>query len=474
MYGLRPGIQQSKTFMWTRPAYLNVAAHQAIWNDFIYNKQDNMRSSTQIKSIYQKSLPKERITQYFLFGCKHELIVKGDTAVCAQERDVRAEWLGINNSNFSGRMTVSPEQRQTGFSITFNKDLDFLTSIPFFADTWFSVELPIFAIRNSLNLEQCDIHEPAQTTPIDIIAAFQQRCWRYSKIVNERTAFNPSGLIGRFGRAFLAQDHYQVVYNSMFVIPFGDGQNPEYLFDAYNGTNQHFGFGNSIHFQIPLNDDVSRYAFCWFLSLDHLFLFRNKQLRTFDLKNKPWSRYMLYNRQGGVPNQNIPGVNILTLKTRVRPYNFVNFSTGWRFKTEKCDAEIGYSLWGHGDERVKILCDFEEVYGIAGTGASAAGTATTASKSTIANQAPNDMTLISNCLTCEEEDTFVPVTIDDIDLSSAEAQSSINHLLHVSLGYVKKGETIDGFFGIGGHFEFPQKNTALHTWAVWFKVGASL
>jgi len=453
----KPGVQQSKTFMWTRPAFLSVAADQALWHDFMYNKPSKGGNSIQVKSIYQKSLSKERIKQYFMFGCKNELLVAGDNAPLKECRDVRAEWLCIN-SDFYGRMTLNPERREAGFSITFHKDLSTLSDMSFFQDYWMSIELPFFAVRNSLNLEQFDVIPNLvanKNTPTDIISAFNQKKWLYSKIPSERNNVSLIGLLARFGRAYLSEDHFKVVYYSVFNIPFGDGQNPAYLFDAYSGTNQHFGFGAGANFQVLLNKDASRYALCWFLNLEHLFMSRNKQLRTFDLKNKPWSRYMLYNRKECPSLHNIPGVNILTFNTRVRPYSFVDFSTGWRLITDQLELEIGYDLWGHGDERVKILCDFEDVYGIAGT-----MPGTSASKSTIAHQAPNDT-------------TFTPIKETDIDLSSAEAQSSLNHKFHASVGYTKMGTTADGFFGIGGAMEWPQKNSALHVWTLWLKCGVS-
>jgi len=479
------GIYQSKTFMWTRPAFLNMAAEQAFWHDFIYNKPSKGGNSVQIKSMYQKSLPKKRIKQYFLFGCSGNLLVTGDDSSCVEDRNVRAEWLGIPDSQFSGRMTIDPEQRQTGFSFTFHKDISTLSDLSMFQDYWVSVELPIFAVRNSLNLTQYDINFNGERNqgPTDLISAFNQKCWHYAKIPNERSNLNAVGLLFKFGRAFLSQDHFQVVYYSTLNIPFGDGQNPEYLFDAYLGTNRHFGMGAGANFQVLLNQDASRYALCWFLNLEQLFLMRNKQLRTFDLKGKPWSRYMLYNRMDGPANQNIPGVNILTLKSRVRPYNWVDFSTGWRFMTEHWDLELGYDLWGHGNERVEIRCNFPEIYGIAGDGATPEGKAVSASKSTICHRAENDTTTMTNYDSCTQsspgnpticqKDLFVPVTLGDIDETSAEAQSAINHKVHIAIGYVDKGTNMDGFFGFGGSLEFPQKNSALHLWNIWFKVGAS-
>ena len=53
-----PGVQESKTFMWLRPAFLSLAADQAVWHDFIYNKPTESANSVQLKSMYQKSISK--------------------------------------------------------------------------------------------------------------------------------------------------------------------------------------------------------------------------------------------------------------------------------------------------------------------------------------------------------------------------------------------------------------------------------
>src|SRR5207244_8999669 len=97
------------------------------------------------------------------------------------------------------------------------------------------------------------------------------------------------------------------------------------------------------------------------------------QLRTFDLVNKPWSRYMQYNRKNGPPNENIPGVNVLTLKTRVKPFGLFDFTMGMRVKTLHFEYELGYNIWGHAQEQLYLREEFisqcRPEFGIAGVGA---------------------------------------------------------------------------------------------------------
>ncbi len=196
-------------------------------------------------------------------------------------------------------------------------------------------------------------------------------------------------------------------------------------------------------------------------------MIRNEQLRTYDLKKKPWSRYLLLNKKGGTPDQNIPATQIFTLKTRVRPYNIIELSTGWRIRSEHVEGELGYNIWAHGDEQLYLRCPMQKGWGIAGKGAMPDGTATSASLSTISEQAPNDVDPIT------DDPIFIPLTASDLDFRSAASRAAFNHKLHASFAYVYTGCRTHGLLNIGGYYEFLQKNTALEQWGIWLKWAVS-
>lgn len=217
------------------------------------------------------------------------------------------------------------------------------------------------------------------------------------------------------------------------------------------------GVGGGVNFQIPLNKPRDGYVCCFILDLESVILIRNKQHRTFDLRGKPWSRFMLMNTLGAQPNTNIPGVNLLTYKATIKPFNMVDFAMGWRFKSPRVEFETGWGVWGHGYERVEHLKDINNhvIYGIAGT-----APGTTAHLSTIEQQAPNDP-------------YFVPITLGDIDEHSASNAGALNFRVFFSGGLTKKGETKDSVFGAGWSIDLPYKNSSLQVWNVWIKLGAT-
>jgi hypothetical protein len=255
------------------------------------------------------------------------------------------------------------------------------------------------------------------------------------------------------------------------------------------GNNNHWGLGGGMDIQWLLNRDPSDYAFCFFAELEATFFVRRHEQRIFDLKCKPWSRYLLLTNRNGPLGNTTPGVNVLTREVKVRPWGAVDLSTGLRINTERMQFEVSYNLWTHPDERVCLRCPFGDEWGIAGTvdpltrptftgptpppPAPFANTVT-ASRSTIQHQSDNDIIRFKETDgTVILESIFVPIRENDLDFNSAEAQGTLNHKASAAIGFIRNGVRTNAVFGFGFYFDYPQKNTALKTAGAWAKVGAS-
>jgi len=465
----------SQTFMFLHPAYQQTAMRQSLWHNFVYNKSKKQNNAFQLIAFYEQSIDSKSTAKYFLpfQKCNDDTtrFVAGDQAgINTQDderirriRDIRAEWLGLPE-NFSGYFSINPQQRQAGFLIEYHTDLGKFIDIEFLKDFWLGISVPVIGAENKLNLEQCTVKNPDTKFPHDIVEAFCQPRWNFSKICSTRSTIGISEVSIRAGKAYYSRDNFQLIYFTGLSIPTSSRQDAEYMFDSYIGYNGHFGIETGLNTQIVLNKDDSVYAICFFANVETVFLFTNKQCRTFDLKCKPWSRFMQFVRKDGPPDVTCPGVNILTMKVRVCPYNMTDFSAGWRIKSENFEFEIGYSLWGHSNEKLKFLKYWDETmgfqeWGITGTYNAQTSTAVTASNSTINCQASNDH-------------EFTPITQCDIDLNSGKARSAINHKAHFSIGALHEGNNINAFFGGGAFVELPQENTALNRWGFWLKCGA--
>ena len=465
-----------RSFMLVRPASYNLAMDQQLWHNFVYAKEGPAYGGFQFIPFYQDSRKKSKSTRYFLFNGKNELLIAGDANTPdVLQRDIRAEWVGLP-TDFRGKLSVNPAQKQIGFTIMYNQDLKPITDMEFLQDWSIGIEVPIIGVENDINLQQCDMSSTGTevNTQKDIASAFNQAAWRYAKIPNKsQTLTRPEKVKITVGRAMMSEDYFQVASNLSLSIPIASHQDPEFMFSPVVGMDHHLGWGGAVFMQTVLNRDAKDFAFTFFLNLEGTFFFRNSQYRTYDLKGKPWSRYMLFTRKNSAPGVVKPGVNILTLDSTVRPYGFADFSTGFRIYAKMFEIELGYDVWGFGGERVELReelnsefnfrCEGLNEFGIAGSGTIVSRgqlSQATASGSTIAQRAADDT-------------EFVGITENDIDLCSAAAGSILNHKAHVAVGIEHIGDQMNAFGGAGAFVEYAQKNGTLASWGVWFKIGGT-
>ncbi len=466
----------SRSFMLTRPASYNIAMDQHLWHNFVYSKEGPLYGGFQLIGFYQSSRKSDKIARYFLINGKNELLVSGDSnASLLFTRDIRAEWLNLP-SDFQGKISICPEQQQLGFTLMYNQDLKKFFNIDLFKDWSIGIELPIILVENKLNFKQYEMSttgtEPNKQS--DLFGAFNQCSWKYAKLPTKKMSrMRPDKIKLTLGRSLMHRDFFQLSSNLSLDIPLDKHQDPEFLFSPVVGMDRHFGIGGALFMQILLNRNPEKIALSFYANLDGTFWIRNKQFRTYDLKQKPWSRYMLYTHRNSTPGTVVPGVNVLTLDSVVRPFGIADFSFGWRINTAPFEFEIGYDIWGHGGERVELRsplnstfnlkCGGLNEFGIAGRGTitvQGQQVAATASESNIAEQAADDT-------------EFVGITENDIDTCSAAAGSALNHKIHAAAGIEHMGDHMNGFAGTGFFFEFPQKNSPLATWGIWFKVGGT-
>lgn len=439
----------SQSFMYTRPVYRNIAAQQAnFWHDAVFEKPGCFFGSFQGLFIYQQSFNHKAAARYFLLNHKSTIAIKGDAAPDSIHRDVRAEWLELP-ADFDGTLSLDPHQTQWGLWFEYNQDLKRFFCHRFFEPWWIAIAFPLQFVENKLR---------PSGTPAAVEAVNRDNL-AFGKIDGRRKKFGLGEVNLKLGTTFMARDGFQIAAYSGIVIPTGRGQSARFMFDPFIGNNGYFGIIQGAQFQFPLICATECSNLALFFNIENIYFVRNFQQRTFDLFRKPWTRFILLNKNDGTTN--IPAVNVFTRNVKVRPFNMVDLSVGFRYQTNYIEAEVGYDLWAHGDERLTLDCDFPEgQYGIAGTLPN-----TTASASTIATVAPNDMSGGSP--------VFVGITSIDIDMLSASMREVYTNRVHGALGTQWCSESITIFGGVGGYAEFPNKNSALNNWGIWAKIGAT-
>ena len=122
-------------------------------------------------------------------------------------------------------------------------------------------------------------------------------------------------------------------------------------------------------------------------------LFEHTERRTFDLHNKPWSRYMQFykNREQAeaaeaalLSNPNYvltlhtPGIDILTQDVKIKPGFYRMFTGGFLIEYCQClNLEAGYSFFARQSEVVELDCT-TSITNVALKGVNGLGTTTAA------------------------------------------------------------------------------------------------
>ena len=161
------------------------------------------------------------------------------------------------------------------------------------------------------------------------------------------------------------------------------GNRPEgdFLFEPIVGNGHHWelGLGITAHYQLWNNlDSCENVGFYVDANLTHLF--GTKQRRTFDLKNRPLSRYMLAERlgvpvinlfaaqtQGNVTGatapiaqfQNVftPVANLTTFGVQVSVGGQFDITAMLNYTYNNFSCDVGYNYWGITCEKIKYECN---------------------------------------------------------------------------------------------------------------------
>jgi hypothetical protein len=205
------------------------------------------------------------------------------------------------------------------------------------------------------------------------------------------------------------------------------------------------------------------------------YLFKNTQRRSFDVKGKPWSRYMLvYNNASDAANQlATSGINVFTRKVEVRPRFQKDLNMAFVYTSCGLQGELGYNFWAKDAEKIKLDRPWE------GTQAFAA---LDSYPSRYATGGTSGSTRIDRAITIKENfvDCYVmyspnlAIRAQDLDLQSASSPSALTHTFYGSLGYHWNDWCYPTFVGLGGSYELADDYGAINRWTIWGKFGVSI
>jgi hypothetical protein len=413
------------------------------------------------------------------------------------------------DGNFASTITIDPQQSVIGLGLydrqSFWKNHDNGRGF------WLSVSTSIQHVKNTMNF--CEfvsndgggVNEAANEFAFaNMTEAFAQPDWCFGRIC-AGSSMKKTGLADiefKVGYEWLQLDPAHMESYIGLIIPTGNKNKGEYVFEPIVGRGKYAGimFGSSLGLEIwnsSMGDKNIRFE----LANHTEILFKRDQVRSFDLKHRPWSRYLpvyVTEEQAAealslaatdplhAQNMSTPGINVFTQRLQVKPGLTHDINTGFVFTWNRFQAEVGYNFLAKRAEIVEFDCPWQPVVALKHfLGAGQTNPIRTIHGSpyyeqivsSIAGTFPFPTPPVAGIqlipVPLADFETVV-ITKADIDLNTASTPAILTNTLYGTLGFDLKDREYPLFGNVGGSFTFSKSNDAApRRWVLWAKMGFS-
>ncbi|MCX5923398.1 MAG: hypothetical protein NTU89_02410 [Candidatus Dependentiae bacterium] len=363
------------------------------------------------------------------------------------------------------------------------------------------------------------------TPPTTVAEAFAQDAWRYGKISGCNKITRLADIELSLGYQWFCGDCASTNWSLGVVIPTGNKPNACQLAQAVVGNGGHAGLFSGSVTEILLSDEED-YQASYRLDMDARYLFRNTQMRSFDLKNNEWSRYMMVwaNKDayttalaaanvlspatiaaqaaavadlpaGNAIRTYTPGINVFTTDMYVKPGFQLRVNQALNIRGEHFRAELGWNILAKHKECVSLSCDwgaapaFADSSYLGGVGlnnnrtiyndaqTSCYNVVDSLTRVAVAQVAvatpaftltPTALMPINNLLLADTNYERFAIGEEQINLDSASSAPVLTQTPYATVGYAWECD-YQPQFSIGGSYEFNPNNSAINQWLVWGK-----
>lgn len=478
-------IHTSQTFLFIRPVFQSASPeYVAAFRDDRYHAADCMNGAFQFVPLGGQSTNGNDLARYFMPFCKNtvtsteDLTERPENSVDAQHFNIFTE-----EETFASTVRFEPKHSFVGFG--FHYWQGFAKNEECGSGYWFSVSFPVVHINNDMGFCEDVLNTgggPDLDANVDVVAnmteAFVQSAWNFGKIT--RCSQSKTGIPDieiKLGYEWLAHDPAHFDGYIGVVIPTGNRPTGEFLFEPIIGNGQHFGLTFGLNAGFELWQCVEQCSSLRFEEATHSrYLFGSKEIRSFDLNNRPWSRYMqVYEDEEEAaealqemdPNSFTPGINIFTQDLHVTPGFNHTFNSAFVFTRGAMQIEAGYNFYYRDQECVKLDCRW--IKGPALKSRQGEGT-TTLIRTITPDEGLNDT---GNNVPFADYDNSI-ITQNDLDLRSAAMPAYLSNTVYLAGGLRCDERENPVFVNIGGSYEFSGNNNAVvNRWMLWGKTGIS-
>jgi len=484
----------SHTFFTVRPQYQSGSPEkESLFYDRMNIREDGRGGGLQIALFGGRSTYRDELGNFFSPFCQKSFYVRetGKIPEGDQNVDIVAQHFNIaladENIPFESRISFCPRLTVFGLGLTYRQNLSQLWSDDEYRthDVWVELSTPITRVETNMCLSETILTEgertPVEVPEIDktffssITEALKQNAWCYGKIDSccENAKWRLADLEIKGG---LQRRLDKCCYGGYIglLIPTGNRPCATCVFEPIVGHNKHFGFtkGSFAKFEIWESDD-SEWKIKSIWNWHSQYLFAREEKRSFDLKYKPWSRYMeVYSSKEQAQmaadfdaqekNEaalflSTPGINIFTQCMNVKPRFSTNVSSAFVFSGKKWSIEAGYNFYARSAECIELCCWPDGIALKAETGSGRTNSARTINKNNV-------------CLDKEIENYESNIiTKCDLDLESAAHPGMVSHTMYGSAGYRWDEKEYPMLIAFGGSYEYGDANFVLSRWTAWAK-----
>ncbi len=425
-----------------------------------------------------RSTNAKKLARYFMYGGKDALFVQstvgGDLSDNNLARDINPLNFGVNYfispevlGNYTSTLIFRPQETVYGFGFDYKQ---YIGHCGCEKQWWFEISFPIVHVRNDMRITESGLTTTGLpgAAPFNAVSVTQSfsniNRLQFGRIDGAKHRTGVADIEIKLGYDYANEECYHADGYIGVVIPTGNKPRGIYVFEPMVGNNHHVGvmFGGSFGLQIwECGDRSINLEF----ETNSRYLFRNTQVRSFDLRYRPWSRYCLAYANATNAAEGIAFatqlINLLTQKVNVKPRFTRDFNAALVYESCGFQGELGYNFWARQGEKVTLKRPFVP-------GPAVLDLSTDGVDINRLSNIGNDNAGAGTAYT-----TATAIRAEDLDLDSAAHPATISHIIYGSMGYRWEDMCWPLFVGLGGSYEFDSLNTSLERWNIWGKIGVS-
>lgn len=400
-------------------------------------------------------------------------------------KDIEARNFNIatasSDSFFESQITLKPKHTFFGLGLVYRRCLT--------PCWWVEISAPIMRVTNENKVTERIINDgggsdglvglDGQIHSANMLEALQGKGWKYGIIApnKKHSKWGIADIELKLGWESYTSDcaHWRTYVGA--IIPTGNKPCPRYLFSPVVGNNRHFGFmlGANNGFKLWSCDN---HELRTETDVCARYLFANKQIRSFDLRDssiKEWGRYIeVYaDENAAIAAFESPfplgadsgsfGINHLTKKVKVSPRFATTFNTALIYSyCNKWFIEGGYNFLARQGEKVELKRGENKF--------------TSALKYTQGfGFTTKSRTINYNFIGDQQFNLAVPayalIQPKDLDKNSAAHPPMLSQIIYGSIGYQCDDACYPTTFSIGGAYEFSHSNAGLTRLTFWGRFG---